>query len=507
MRKYGFIVVIALFCLLSAGCRDSRSNAGKTGQSDMQETSEQQGKSEGSQTSEGKAADPSQERGVNSSSDPQNSVNQHSDSSKEKVSGSVRVLGMGNQNMHCLSDTGYYYITEDSSELKKDFYGRQIMYMDFATKQEVFLCNEPGCKHNDKNCSAVLTEDEIESIGSALLFVWKDKLYMVSKYPDNEGTVEVNELWADGEDVSVNRRMPTTIYSMGLDGTNRKKEYTFAQDVTIEDMVLCDDEALYFTAKQINTSSEKGTTYSTASKRELVRYQPDGMKLETVCSLEFGDQIRWHTIGCYDGKVIVQGTKYNKKLSFQEEMELGQEEYWEYANDSSEIFAALNLADGSLKNIYSLKNDSDSINSTVMLDDYLYISAEKEGKINKVNLGTGKVEGLVKLKQGYIAGILSDKLCCQSWNQGEDHDNSWYFVDCNTGKVEHSTLVNKRNGWALEIIGEIGSQVLVIYDYEGKEEEKDTWDISRYQYGLIEKKDLCQGVDRFQKIAMKGAGK
>ena len=507
MRKIALIVVVVLVCLCFIGCGDRGSNQKKMGQSDTQGSAGQQENTDSAQTPEEKTTDPAEEQGSTNTNASQNDGDQQSDSSGKTVNGSIRVLGMGNQNMHCLSDTGYYYITEELSELKKDFYGRQIMYMDFATKQEVYLCNEPGCKHNDKNCSAVLTEDEIGSIDSALLFVWKDKLYMISKEYDSEGTVETNGLWADGEDVSVNQRMPTVIYSMGLDGTNRKKEYTFAQDVTIEDMVLCDDEALYFTAKQINTSSEKGTTYSTASKRELVRYQPDKTKLETVCSLEFGDQIRWHTIGCYDGKVIVQGTKYKKKLSFKEETELGQEEYWEYAKDSSEVFAALNLADASLKNIYSLKNDSDSINSTVMLGDYLYVSAEKEGKINKVNLGTGKVESLAKLKQGYIAGTLSGKLCCQSWNQVEDHDNSWYFVDCNTGKVEHSTLVNKRKGWELEIIGKIGNQVLVIYDYEGKETEKDTWEISRYQYGLIEEKDLYQGMDRFQKIAMKGAGK
>lgn len=507
MRKYGFIVVIALACLLFAACGSGASGKKKKVPSKAQGSTGQQGKTDGFLASEGKETDTSREQAAASGSEPQNSLNQQSDSSGKAGSGSIRVLGMGSQNMRCLSDTGYYYITEDSTELKKGFYGRQIMYMDFATKQEVYLCNEPGCKHNDRNCSAVLTEDEIGSIGDALLFVWKDKLYLISKESDCEGSVEMNELWADGEEDAAMQHMPTVIYSMGLDGTNRKKEYTFAQDVTVEDMVLCDDEALYFTAKQINTTSEKGTTYSTASKRELVRYQPDATKLETVCSLEFGDQINWGTIGCYDGKVIMQGTKYKKKLSFKEEMELEQEEYWEYANDSSEIFAALNPADGSLKNIYSLKNDKDSINSSVMLGDYLYVSAQKEGKINKVNLGTGKVERLAKLEQGYIAGTLSDKLCCQSWNDGKVHDNTWYFVDCNTGKVEHSSLVNKRNGWELEIIGEIGSQVLVIYDYEGKETEEDTWDISRYQYGLIEKKDLCQGVDRFQKIAMKGAGK
>ena len=194
MRKYGLIVVMALFCLLAAGCKDSRSNAGKAGQPGMQGMSGQQGEADGSQTPEGKAADSAKEQGSTNTNASQNDGKQQADSSGKAVNGSIRVLGTGNQDMHCLSDTGYYYITEDLSELMKDFYGRQMMYMYFATKQEVYLCNEPGCKHNDKNCSAVLTEDEIGSIDSALLFVWKDKLYMISKEYDSEGTVEILKL-------------------------------------------------------------------------------------------------------------------------------------------------------------------------------------------------------------------------------------------------------------------------------------------------------------------------
>lgn len=501
MRKLGFIIIGTLVCLTFTACGSGASSQNKTVSSATQESKVQQEEANTSHTLEGKSEDPSQGQTAHEADDPQNEAGKQSDSSRKVAQGSLRVLG--NRNNSCLSDTGYYYVTENSSELKKDFYGRQIMYMDFAAKQEVYLCNEPGCKHNDKNCTAVLSGNELGDIGSALLFVWKEKLYLISRDSDTENSMST--IWEEGEDGSSNQRMPTVIYSMGLDGTNRKKEYTFAQDVTVEDMVLCDEDAVYFTAKQINTSSKKGTTYTTASKRELVRYQPEKKTLETVCSLEFGDQIRWSIVGCCDGKVILQGTKYNKKLSLEEEMKLEKEELWEYSNDFTEIFASLDLADGSQQKIYSVKNDPDSENSTVVQGDYLYLSVQKEKKICKINLKTGKVETLAKIEQGFIAGSLSDKLCCRSWDLAGDH--TYYFVDCNTGKIDHSNLVNKRNGWDLEIIGESGSQVLVIYDYEGKEAEDDAWDISRYQYGLIEKKDLCQGADQFHKIAMKGAGK
>lgn len=503
---YGIMIVAA--CLLLASCgggdsgegADTRSGAGISSGSEVTGA----GSSPGSEATGAGSSPGSEEAGAGGSpgSDgTKTGIPSGPEAAETATHGKIRVLGREN-NMHCMSDTGYYYLPEEPIELKKDFWGRQMMYIDFATRQEVYLCSEPGCRHNDRNCSAVWTEDDLGLTGNAVLFVWKGKLYVVSKEPDNDGSV--TEIYdGDGNPVE-EQREPTVIYSMNLDGTDRKKEYTFAQDVTVEDMVLCDDEALYFTAKRIQTASEDGAVYSTYTQREIVRYRPGGAKPETVCPLEFGDQVLWRTIGCYDGKVVVSGTKYNKKLSLQEQMELEDEEYWEYANDSSEVFAVLNLADGSLKNIYSVRNDSDLLTSSIMSGDDLYVSREKDGMIQKVNLATGKAEKLAELEQGYIWGALSDKLFCRTW---EGQDNTFYFVDCKTGKVEHSSLVNQKNGWPLEIIGETGSQVLAIYDYEGKELEEDTWDITRYQYGLIEKKDLCSGVGRFEKIAMKGKGK
>ena len=77
-----------------------------------------------------------------------------------------------------------------------------------------------------------------------------------------------------------------------------------------------------------------------------------------------------------------------------------------------------------------------------------------------------------------------------------------YFVDINTGEVSHSTLVNKCNGWRLEFRAELESEVLVVYDYEATKSDSDTYSISRYQYGLISKSDLINGVDNYDTIKM-----
>lgn len=200
--------------------------------------------------------------------------------------------------------------------------------------------------------------------------------------------------------------------------------------------------------------------------------------------------------------MILCGTKYNNKLTEEEEMKLNKEESWKYMNDSKIVYASLNLAQGSIKEIYSLKNDPNSYNSIVILDDYLYVSQEKTREIEKVNIETGNIQKLAKLKQNHIFGTLSDKLCCCSW---DIEDDTIYFVDVNSGKIEHCTLVNHCNGWKLELIGETGNQVLAIYDYDAEKEEE-SYDIKQKQYGLIDKTDLYQSKDCFEKIEMKGTG-
>lgn len=60
----------------------------------------------------------------------------------------------------CYTDAGYYYLTEDVEELENGEYGAHLMYMDFATKQEIYLCSNTGCKHNTPDCPAVFVMDE-----------------------------------------------------------------------------------------------------------------------------------------------------------------------------------------------------------------------------------------------------------------------------------------------------------------------------------------------------------
>ncbi len=483
------IASILTLCLFLSGC-----GAGKEGQ---EKASGHAGQESTSSVRTDRSAS---QAGAEAPQNETGTSQKQSENTAGKV-GSLRLLN--DRQMSFMTSEGYYYITGNSVELGKDLRGRHIMYMDFATKKEVYLCNEPGCKHKDKNCTSVLPEEEFGD--DCILFVLNNRLWLVSKDQDDENTIASDLYFDEKEGLPERQKLPTVIYSMNRDGSSRKKEYTFEQDVTVDQVVLCDGENMYLAAKKVNAISEKQATWHTATERKLVRFRTRDSVMETVCSLQPDNKIRWYVAGGCGDRVILQGTKYNQNLSWQEEMALDKEEYWKYAKDSSEVYASLDPADGSIKKIYSIKNDPDSENSTAVLGNFLYVSREKEGTVQKVDLKTGKAKMLARLKQNFIEGTMSDKLRCQAWDQTKPHI---YFVDINTGEISHCTLVNQCNGWELEIKGDTGSQVLLVYDYDAKEdkEEKGAWEISRYQYGLIDKKDLYKSIGNFQKIEMKEEG-
>lgn len=433
------------------------------------------------------------------------SGNQEQETSAEPSGQKAKELHLVNQKeMSFVSETGYYYITDSNTGLKNGGEGKHIMYMDFATKQEVFLCSEPGCKHDDKKCTAVLTDDIIASLGKALIFAVKDRLYLVCMDNLSENAISMKDLTIGDTGTEEPEKLPTTLYSMGLDGSDRRKEYTFGQDVLVDNTILSDGENLYFETKKITVSSDKEAKYQTASERVIARYNMKKESLETVCSLEFGDNVAWQMLGCTNRSVILYGIKYNHPLSLAEWNKLEQKELWEYENDSSQVFVQLDMTTGKRKQIYSVKNDVDSEISFTVSGDYLYLSQRKPQTIQKIDLKTGKAKKLAKLKQSFIIGSLSDALCCGAWDRKADV--TLYFVDVKSGKVKHCTLTNHCNDWDIEIIGEWGSQVLAIYDCDAEKAEDDAWDIKRYQFGLIEKDDLYHNRDKFQKIAMKGVG-
>lgn len=397
----------------------------------------------------------------------------------------------------CSSQDGYYYLMKHSVELPDGDLGSQMMYMDYASQKEIYLCSTAGCSHDTADCPAVFP-DELFPAYSSRLFLYRDALYILNRQYDDEGTMSMDVFQDELTGPPASR--PAALYRANLDGTNRQKVYDFPEDLTLEDLVLGDENGIYLITKKLSVKQEDGMTYHTASERKLMCLEPDTGTLTEVCPMDFEGNISWRLIGAWKSKLILSGIDYGREYT--------REEYWdddlykELYSNSQNVVAAFDLSDGSMTELTRQSNREE--HSEMVVGNVLYISKNGSGEIRKLDLDTREEATLCTLSQNLILDHIGDTLCCREWDLSKDH--TWYFVDTKTGEVSHSPLVNLCNGWNLEFRVDVGEDVLVIYDYDADDHGDGSYEIFQNKYALISKEDLLAGRDNYRKIDMIGKG-
>lgn len=401
---------------------------------------------------------------------------------------------------YCCTQEGYYYVPEEFVELADGSWGTHIMYMDFATNQEVYLCSDVGCSHDNKSCSAVLSEDEYSPY-SGKIFAWNGKLYLLDKDADRDGSTTIDLMLGQNMQAVQAETRPATLYQMNLDGSDRKKIYTFADGITLEDTILSSNDGIYFITKKLETDIDGNTTVTTSTDRNIVRFSPANKQLKTIMPLQTDDGISWRIVGCYDNSLVLEGIKYENGNSGSADM--SDAEWKELYNKSQTVFATLDLSSQKHTDVYQVKNKG--LHASATHNGFLYVSEASSKDIIAIDLRNGNTSTLASLTQNNIMGVFSDMLICQTWDLTDDY--TLYFVSTKDGQVSHCTLTNKCNGWPLEVICQAGNDALVIYDYKADANSDGSYEIHQYKYALIAKEDLYAGKDTFRPIEMIGKGR
>ena len=309
--------------------------------------------------------------------------------------------------------------------------------------------------------------------------------------PDNDGQVSIGVLGESSNKTAESKS--SVLYRLNLDGTNREKVYTFDSNVMVEDFTIGSENKLYFVTKKITNEYTSGNAYTISKERKLIYIDVNTKKENTVFSMDFKDNIDWEVIGSSDNLLVLYGIDFGRKVSNEEKNGENNEIY----TKSSDVFATFNIADGSLNKIYSIY--APLSRSYTVGKDYLYYSKDGSNEVLKIDLKTGKSNVLAKLSQNYISMIIGDKILCQEY---ASQDTTSYFVDTNTGKVSHSSLINKTVKNSLDIIAVSGDEVLAIYDSDVTYNNDGSYTTKENKYGIISKSDLYTGKDSFKKVKM-----
>lgn len=399
---------------------------------------------------------------------------------------------------HCINENGFYYITQDAAPMRDNSYARHLMYMDFASQQEVYLCSAPGCLHDTAACTSVLCADEFPEASQVFLF--QDMLYVLSREYDRDGSGGV-DMSIDGTGLRDTAPAAAALYRMNPDGTGRTRVYEFEAGLTVEDMVLGEGTDLYFTVKKLSAEAVNGGSYTTSSERRLVRLDTQSWKCETAYCFERAEtDTDWQVIGCFDNCLVLSAFSFDHALSDEERFSDDALKD-SYARARTRI-GVLNLADGTVNTVQEFQNEYSGSFSYRQEGEILYMS--EKNALRYVNLSTGEERVLAELENSQIWGVYDDVVCCRSWNLTDDY--TLYFVSKNDGNITHCGITNYTLGWELELCGETSDKFLVIYDYDAVPRGEDAYDITQYRYALIAKEDLYNGTANLLPIQMISKG-
>lgn len=398
----------------------------------------------------------------------------------------------------CHTKDGYYYQTFETEELSDGSYGSHLMYMDFQAQQEVYLCSNAGCSHDSPDCTAVLPYDDFP-IASTLLFVWQDSLYLLSKMSDNDGSMQMSFSEGDsGSSSSGTEGSAAVLYRANLDGTGRETVHTFDPSLSLEDLVLGDESGIYVVTKKLTAEQGSEGTYINSAQRKLVHLDLATGKEQEVCSLDFDGSISWRLVDCYDRTLVLQGTDYGRKISNEELF--SDDAYKDLYENSQTVFATVALDSPEPEIRY--RQDNKDRNYAQVEGNMLYAS-NADGSVTSYDFRTGDERELCRREDSsYLYGKIGNKICCDSLSG----DDTFDYIDIDTGEISHSSLVNQSLGWSLDFRAVLDSEVLAIYDYEYIDNGDGSYEITRYQYGLISQEDLFAGNPNFRKINMIGRG-
>ncbi len=417
---------------------------------------------------------------------------------RQKI-GTLEFICNSERDSACNTENGYYYLTRDLTKLQDGNYGNHLMYMDFATCREIYLCSTAGCKHNSLDCPAVFSYDDFP-IYTTKLFVYDNYLYILSRESSDESVsssegISQNIMGGDDEYI-MSQRKPAVLYRANLDGTERKKVYTFDEGLTLEEFILKDENGIYVITKKLSIDKVDNMTYTTGSEHKVVFLDLQSFHAQEVCPISFDNHISWDVIGCYQDCLILSGIDYGRELSMEEKLD--DDTYHSLYEDSFDIYAILDLKSGELNEFYreSNKNQHD----VYVVGDTMYISFSENPIIEGINIESRERKTICTLEQNLIMNVIDDMLCCRDWNLSSDH--TYYFVNMKTGEIMHSMLVNQYNGWNLEFRAETSSDMLVVYDYDATKNSDDSYEIHQYKYALIAKEDLFMGKQNYRKIDM-----
>lgn len=381
---------------------------------------------------------------------------------------------------------GYYTISTDENGMMN------IMYVDYKTKKQIYLCDKSQCEHDNDKCTSFI--DMKYSARENTLLSDGKYLYLVSSEFNNEGGISTSINYGTGEVQQEDE--PSSIYRMNLDGSNKKKLASLDSGELLDDKFFTDGNYLYGIAmKNTNIKIDGDTTYTKGDDYQLIGISIEDGERKNITDWDND----WTILGVYEDKLIVNKLKFNHELTDEERMD--NEKYIAAYRQAKEIIGTYDFN----------TKDFEELASHDASNDYLYEIYEKNlfyyknngDKIMSLDLESKKEDVFLETEYCNIQQIYNGYIITSDWKESK---KGFYIISIKDKKIEKFKLI-KNNGYPINIIGESDNFFFVESNCQIEEEYVEWAGVSQTietnrQYSMISKDDFVNNKKVFEKVEM-----
>lgn len=376
---------------------------------------------------------------------------------------------------------GYYYIKSDD--------GDHIMYFDYKTQKEVYLCNKPNCKHEDASCSSYLDIGELNE-----LFYYDSHLYLVNSQA--AGNIVVMNF--DGSTSSAEEGTPTTVYRMNLDGTDKQKLFTVPDGTQLSMPYIIRGDTMY--AFLETYQNEQKDQYSFSGS--VINSRLIAIDLANGSYQELADGMNHSFLGVYHDKIVLQEMIYAKDPKAFDDDPVG------YVDNLYQSKTRIKLLDIETKQAEVIYEDLYKNVEQMQLDkEGIYLLAQNSQQLEYLDIATKEKTEIVKLPQSdmELSKIIDDKLLVYHYKDEDAHIDTANVIDLKTRSMNEFRLKDK-NGFLVTILADNDTYYFVETDHIFGEEYT-TWAGTKQQdmlsigYALIKKADYWASQPNYIKMS------
>lgn len=379
------------------------------------------------------------------------------------------------------NEQGYYHIAARAAGGAEPDHCN-IFYMDYATRQEIYLCNKPDCTHDNENCASYLPGSIESDYG---ILATDTALYLLDTPISAFAPATFDP---SGSGATPEARAPA-IYQMRLDGAGRTRVLELESGLHISGPYLYGGGRLYCSGAKTETKDEgNGMISASSGKQELMEFDLEKKTSRTVTGIAY-DQV----IGAYQDKLIL--CRYQFPVDPDSLLD-DDNAYMENFRKATGKLVFLDPVSGTEEVFYEA--GSDNVAGMTQWENKIYFSpAKNSSSILCLNLDTRKTTTVTdRLPAG--KGYVSCEYGALLWTCYDDKEvnaevTACYQINPETGVVTPMSLMIQNPYGPIRILEESGAYYLVISDYLGKEEK--TWagtmqfNVQGTVYSLLKKSD------------------